>query len=74
MTENQSICILYSSSAGLSGCKKHKPGVLRSPALITLIYLLLLKTLFPSGLSELESQRQEKVIFTVVLIASVWEY
>lgn len=47
--------------------KTHKPGVLRSPALITLISLLLLKTLFPSGLSELESQRRGKVIFTVLL-------
>lgn len=49
--------------------EKHKPGFLRFPAHITLISLLLLKTLFPSGLSELESQRQEKVIFTVLLFS-----
>lgn len=46
--------------------QKNKPGVLRSPALITPISLLLLKTLISFGLSELESQRQEKVIFTVL--------
>lgn len=69
MTENQSICILYSSGTGLSGCTKTQAWSFGGCTLITLTSLLLLQTLSPSGLSELESQRQEKVIFTVLLFS-----
>lgn len=65
-TENQSTCVSCSPTTW-AAVQKHKPGVLRSSALSTLIALFLLHNFFPLPCLTLQDLKDRKgVIFTVL--------